>query len=240
LKALGILARWIFIISLPVLFFTASIAWGFNSFWLYQYGFQKYEVSQTTGLPENELNNAARGLISYFNSGEEYVHITVTANGNSFQLFNEEEQVHFQDVKQLVWLDYKVLLVTLCIVLGYFLTLILWRWGRYWHLLARTVIWGSGFSLALLLILGIASVLNFDQLFLSFHYLVFTNLTWSASGYMLLLFPGGFWYNAALICITFMAGLAIMFGAAAIAFIRFTRRGIRLQKIKADQEDTSF
>ena len=62
MKILGIIARVVFILCLPVLFFTASIAWGFNSTWLFDYGFHKYNVSQTTGIPESELDENRRKL----------------------------------------------------------------------------------------------------------------------------------------------------------------------------------
>ena len=58
-------------LCLPILLLTASIGGAVNSLWLYEYGFQKYNVSQTTGLTEVQLETAAKGLISYFNSDEE-------------------------------------------------------------------------------------------------------------------------------------------------------------------------
>ena len=121
LKILGIITKWIFILCLPILFLSASLAWGFNSLRLYEYGFQKYDVSQTTSLSAGELEKTAQGLIDYFkfNSRDEYVQITLVKNGQPFELFAPEEQIHFKDVRQLVWLDYRVLLATLIIVLSY-------------------------------------------------------------------------------------------------------------------------
>ena len=81
MKILGIAAKWLFILCLPVLLVTASIGWAANSLWLYKYGFEKYDVSRTTGLADSELENAARGLIGYFNSGEEYISLTVLKDG---------------------------------------------------------------------------------------------------------------------------------------------------------------
>src|SRR3972149_6749440 len=105
LKVAGVTGRWIIILCLPVLLLSASIAWGFNSLWIYQYGFQKYNVGQTTGLPPVELEKVARGMVEYFNSSDEYVQISVTKDNSTFKLFTVEEQTHLKDVKQLVWLD---------------------------------------------------------------------------------------------------------------------------------------
>lgn len=223
MKIIEIIARWIFILALPALFISSSLAWGFNSLWLYDWGFQKYGVSGSTGLPPAELDKAARALIDYFNSPDEYIHVSVTSKGRSFELFNQGEQIHFKDVKGLVRLDYRVALITFLIVLAYALTAIFWRQGRHRRYLARSWLWGSGISLGLILILGVASFLDFDQLFLQFHYLAFTNSYWSAEGYMLLLFPGGFWNDAALICFSFMAGLALITGIIAIVYLKMTQ-----------------
>jgi len=46
--------------------------------------------------------------------------------------------------------------------------------------------------------MGIGTLLNFDTLFYDFHLIAFSNSFWSAEGNMLLLFPGGFWYDAAI------------------------------------------
>jgi integral membrane protein (TIGR01906 family) len=205
-----LIARWIFILCLPVLFFTAAVAWGFNSQWLYDYGFQKYGVSQATGLSGAELDKVGKGFIDYINSGDEYWHITVSSGGTSFELFTEEEQIHFRDVKGLVRLDYRAMAIVLILVLAYALTSIFWRRGRYLRSLAQSVI-------------SILSLVNFDQLFLRFHYMVFTNPYWSSEGYMLLLFPGGFWSDIVLIGIGFMAGLAIISGVAAFVYLRLKR-----------------
>ena len=76
LKPLSIAAKAIFIFSLPCLVITSSLVWAINSHWLYNYGFEKYDISQTTGLSPIELEKAADGIIHYFNSNEEYLAVT--------------------------------------------------------------------------------------------------------------------------------------------------------------------
>jgi len=230
LKVLKHIVGIIFILCLPVLLVSLSLAWGFNSFWLYNYGFQEYSVSQTTGLTQDELTIAGKGLIKYFNSSEEYVHITLIRDGHPFELFTPEEQSHFKDVKQLVWLDYRVLLISLILVLSYALAAIFLQKGKYRSALAWNVIWGSLLTIVLIVIVGVASILDFDSLFLKFHYLAFTNQYWSAAGYMLLLFPGGFWFDAALFCIGFVTLLAIILGVAAGIYLKDFRKSRKISE----------
>ncbi len=225
MKILGILAKSIFILCIPILLLSSSIAWGFNSLWIYEYGFTRYNVSQTSGLSPAELEKAAKGMISYFNSTDEYVHITVSQNGKSFELFTVEEQIHLKDVKQLVWLDYRIGFVTLILVLGYALTGIFWRRGKYRRQLAVSVVWGCGLACLLILLLGIGTLVDFDQLFLQFHFLAFSNQFWSVQGYMIVLF-GDLWYDAVLICIGFMAGLAIILGVLSLIYLKSSKKKV--------------
>ena len=224
MKALKFIARIIFVLSVPTLLISASIGWGFNSLWLYKYGFNKYNVSQTTGLSSSELEKVARELISYFNSEEEYGDITVTKDGQSIPLFTEEESIHFKDVKELVWLDYKVFFISFAFCLVFTLICLMWRRKRYYRYLEWNVISGSGLTLLLMVALVIGSLLNFEGLFLQFHLLAFTNLFWSAPGYMLLLFPGGFWFDAAVFCMSAAAGLAAILGIFATVLILIKKR----------------
>jgi len=221
LKGLVIAAKWLFILCLPILLLTASIGWGVNSSWLYKYGFEKYNVSQTTGLAEVELEKAATGLISYFNSGEVDISLTVMKDGEPFELFNQREVAHLRDVKGLIRLDYWVLLGTLIYVLSYAGVSLFWR-RRDWRRLAWGVVGGSGITLALMLAMGLGTLLNFDQLFLQFHLFSFTNELWQldpARDYLIMLFPQGFFYNAAIFCAGITAGLAIILGGVAGGYL---------------------
>ena len=214
-------------LCLPILLLTASIGWGVNSHWLYEYGFEKYNVSQSTGLAEVELEKAATGLISYFNSGEANISLTVIKDGKPFELFNQREVAHLRDVKGLIRLDYWILLGTLIYTLSYAGVSLFWRRRRYWRRLGWGMVSGSGITLALMLVIGLGILLNFDQLFWQFHLLSFSNEFWQLDptrDYLIMLFPGGFWYDAAIFCALATAGLAIILGGVAGGYLWATRR----------------
>jgi integral membrane protein (TIGR01906 family) len=226
MKGLGVAVRWMFMLCLPLLLLTASISWEVNSHWLYNYGFHKYSVGQTLAnsgleLTDSEMEEIYAGLISYFNSDEEYISLTVMKDGKPFELFTSEEVIHFKDVKGLIWLDYWVLLGMLTYVLAY--AGVSFFWLRDQRQLARGVVGGGGITLALMSALGLGVVLDFAQLFLQFHLISFTNRFWSAEGYMLLLFPFDFFYDAALLCAVITAGLAVILSGVAGSSGLFTR-----------------
>jgi integral membrane protein (TIGR01906 family) len=215
-KILRLTAKWLFILCLPLLLLSVSIAGAINSLALYEYGFEKYNVSQTTGLDQAQLEAAARGLINYFNSGEEYINLIAVKDGQKFALFNEREMLHLKDVKDLFWLDYWILLGSLGYALAYAGFSI---WRKDWRQLTHGLFWGSGLTLALMLLLGLGMLLDFDRLFLQLHLLSFTNDLWlldPSKDYLIMLFPRGFWYDV----IVFIAA-ATAFGAAVLGGVGF-------------------
>jgi len=169
----------------------------------------------------------AEELIQYFNSDAQYISITVVKDGKPFVLFNEREVAHLRDVKGLIRLDYWVLLGTLIYALGY-AGVSLWRKGR--RQLAGGLVWGSGITLALMVVLGLGALLSFDQLFRQFHLLSFTNELWQldpSKDYLIMLFPGGFWYDATLFCAAATVVGAVILGGVGGGLIYSSSAGRR-------------
>jgi integral membrane protein (TIGR01906 family) len=212
-KTINLIARVFFILCLSLLLLTASISGAVNCARLYQYGFEKYDVSQTTGIDSAELKKAAQGLIHYFNSREEPINLTVMKDGKPFTLFNQPEIIHLKDVKDLIHLGYRVLLGTFLYALAYVLYSLFWRRDK--RRLAQGLMWGGGVTIATIVSLGLTAVLNFDQFFLQFHLLSFANDFWMldpSRDYLIMLFPGGFWYDATLFIALGTLAVAVMMG----------------------------
>jgi len=232
LRGLTIAAKWLFILCLTILLLTASIGWEINSTWLYKYGFEKYNVSQTTGIAEVELEKAATGLISYFNSGEANISLTVMKDGESFEPFTEREIIHLWEVKILFQLVYYLLGGSLAFVIIYSLVMLLWRRDSSWRILAGEVLRGSVLTVGLVGALALGAVVGFDPLFWWFHEIVivfFEGDYWILDPglhYLIMLFPQGFWYDAAIFCALATVGLAIILGGVAGGYLWATRRRV--------------
>jgi integral membrane protein (TIGR01906 family) len=213
MKIIRTAAYWLFILCLPILLLSTSIRIAVNSSELYSYGFNKYNISQVTGLAPEELDKAITGLITYFNDSEEYINVTVIKDGKPFTLFNEREVGHLKDVKGLFRLDFRLLLGTLIYAVIYSgLNYILWLDKKR---VARGLIGGSVLTLAVIIILGLMIWINFDWFFYQFHLISFTNDLWlldPTTDYLIMLFPQGFWYDAALFITLGTAALALFMG----------------------------
>ena len=223
---LNAVARWLFILCLPLMLLTAGIAVAANCSWLYQYGFDKYDVGSTTGLDDDQLEKAANGLIGYFNSDEETISLTVLKDGQPFELFNEREVAHIKDVKDLFQLDYWILVGTLSYILVYACTYLFYREKEYRPMLARSALYGSALTLILMLVVGLGALLNFDEFFWQFHLISFDNNLWQlnpATDYLIMLFPQGFWYDATIFCALVTTGGAIITGTTGWLYLRKSR-----------------
>jgi integral membrane protein (TIGR01906 family) len=214
MKYVEVITRWLFILCMPVFLLTAFIAIAVNSQWVYEHSFNTYGVSQTTGIADSELEKAAQGIRSYFNSSEEYLSVTVTKDGADFVLFNEREVAHMKDVKSLIWLDYYVLLGTGAYVLLYTGVSVFRGHSERRRQLASAAVWSSSITIGLILLLGIIAVTDFSTFFTAFHLISFSNDLWLLdpnTDYLLMMFPGGFWYD----CVLYLA-VAIAITALAI------------------------
>jgi integral membrane protein (TIGR01906 family) len=225
-EALATIARWLFVLCLPVVLITASVLLAANSRVLYNYGFDKYDVGQTTGLADTELDKVAKGLIQYFGSSQESISLVVEKEGQTIELFNAREVLHLEDVKGLFRLVYMVLLGTLGYAVSYIgVSFILGRLG-FGRRLSRAVIAGSVLTLFLMLAAGLATFLNFDDFFYQFHVFSFANDFWQldpATDFLIMLFPQGFWYDATVAVALATAAAALVLGGIAWLYLRKTR-----------------
>jgi integral membrane protein (TIGR01906 family) len=206
-------ALGLFVVCLPLLLLLGSISAAANSQWLYERGFEKYEISARTGLAPEELEKVAAGLIAYWNSGDEFISLTVTRDGRPFEVFNEREVAHLRDVKDLFRLGYEVLAGTLAYALAFTMASLFWWRDRRrlgWGLLG-----GGALTLALMLALGLLVLFDFEGFFLQFHLLSFANDFWQldpSRDYLIMLFPEGFWYDVTVYCAIATAAGALVLG----------------------------
>ena len=223
MKALTAIANWIFILCLPLLLLSASIALAFNSLWLYRYSLNKDDARQVTGLSNVELEKAARGLISYFNSGEELINVVVDKDGQPFTMFNERDVIHLKDVRGLVRLDYGIFLGTLLYALAYGGAHFFQRRPLYRRQLARGALIGSAVTLLLMLVFGLGILFDFDALLLQFHLISFSNDFWQLEpgDYLLLFFPG---FEAALYVALATMVMAVVLGGLSWGHLRFNKK----------------
>ncbi|MBT9163245.1 MAG: hypothetical protein DDT24_00149 [Chloroflexi bacterium] len=250
MRILGIAANWLFVLCIPVLLVTASQSWLVNSLWFYERGFRIHDVSQRTGMTEEELVRAASGLIDYFNSpshisllhdflaargliepiyGGERVSPYGVRGGEPFELFAEIEVLHLRDVRILFRLGYYFLGGTLAFIIIYSLTM-LRRGSDGRRTLARVAFKGSILTLGLAGALAIGAVVAFDDLFYWWHIPVFRwgfgNDYWILGWehFLIKMFPGGFWFDGVVLGSLVVVGGAAVLGGVGWHFSRIKKK----------------
>ena len=210
LRFLGTLGIGLFILCIPFFLITTNLRWAVNEIRLYEYGFNKYMVSEKTGFSDEELLDVAQGLIHYFNTDE---------RGEEFEIFNEREVVHLEDVRSLIVLCYHVQLATLVYLIIFAFAGFIWQRKRFALPLIRMMVGGSILTIALLAFVGLLALADFDWFFTTFHHLFFSGDSWILSGYLAQIFTWGFFYDAALFIIGAVIVEALVIGGLGGFFI---------------------
>ena len=221
-KIIRIFVYWLFICCLPVLLITSTICWEVNELRLYEYGFDKYQISQATGIDSLQLRSIAQQLIDFFNLRVDTAQITVFKEGKELSLFNERELIHLQDVRNLIQLDYWVQRGALLLLITCVLVL-LFGFKVGWRLVVKGLSWGGLLTLGLMIALALWAFFGFEQFFLLFHVVSFPNEYWMldpARDYLIMLFPEGFFYDAALLGFGAVILEALLLGGIAFGILR--------------------
>jgi integral membrane protein (TIGR01906 family) len=216
LKLLKSIATGLFVLSLPVLFVTTSLRWLVSDVGWYRAGFEKYGVSQTTGMSSDELARAAEQISRYLIFQRDRVDdIVVNVRGENLLLFNDRENTHMRDVQALLGRFYALQVASGAYALLYLVSTPLWQRRGYWRALGSQLRGGGALTVGIIAVFGALSLVDFDQLFLRFHELSFSNDFWMldpTKDRLIMMFPEGFWYDSAI-------RLALTTGGQALAAI---------------------
>ncbi len=226
-KSLKGIALGILVVAVATFFVTTSLRIALNGLWLYDLGFDKYDIAATTGMDRAELSRVGKEIIRYFNDSEQLLNVRAVVHGQERDLFNATEIAHMEDVKGLV----KGVFMWQWISLGYIVAFavggfILWR-KELWPRLAKGLLGGSVLTVILLVVLGSASLINFDAIFTEFHVLSFANDFWQldpTKDYLIMMFPDGFWLDAVMIVAAMTLGQALIVGTASAGYLWWRSR----------------
>lgn len=224
MKALRIIAASLFVICFPLLLLTSNLRVEVGAIQLYEYGFEKYDISERTGLDNAELAKAAEGLIEYFNTSKESARMQVVKDGEEIELFSQREIDHLTDVKNLIRMFYAIQWITLAYALIYIAAGFITHKRAFLRQLTQVVFFGGAFTLGLFVLVGIWAVIDFDSLFLNFHLTSFSNDLWildPTKDYLIMMFPEGFFLDAALFLVGSTVVEALILGGGAWVYRRW-------------------
>lgn len=216
---------------------TSNLRWAANEVRLYYYSFDKYDAEVATGISRSQLDRAADRLVRYFNNDEETIRILVQEDDRRVPLFNERETSHLTDVKNLFRTVFRVQEASLAFALVFVVAVFIWATEAPLRLLARILLQISLFTLGLLAFFGVLALVGFDELFLRFHLVAFTNDLWklnSATDHLIQMFPRDFWFDATMLVAGLTAAEAVLLASLSAIYLGVRPR-LRVGPLAMDQ-----
>ena len=193
-RTLAVLALAVALFSLPVAF---SVRYATTSASWWERGFERYDATGRTGLPQDEVLRVAQETRDYLTNEEERLEVEVA--GSPF--YSEREILHMIDVKRLMARTFDAGWAALGFIVA-FVAVTAWRSrGRVLSALARSTLSACGVVALLVVVLGVIGIAGFDSAFRNFHLLFFTNDLWQLSSRdgLIQLFPQRFFFDTTML-----------------------------------------
>ena len=165
------------IISISLFFigvYTAIEAVGYNDHFYYSQ-YVKNDTPENTDISLDDLMSITDEMQLFLQGERTDFNIYATVAGTYQSVFTQDEQSHMMDV-QVLFLRFRLirnLSVGVIVLLAAFM-IVKYRYRMYRILRTAGII-----DLVLLCLLLISGVFFFEQMFIAFHYLFFTNMNWS-------------------------------------------------------------
>ena len=151
--------------------------------------------------------------------------MTVVKNDKPFELYKGREVLHMADVKELLLLTKRVAALSGAYLLALALLGLCFRRRILVQDTAAVLLGGGVLTLGLMLLAALGTFIGFDQLFLLFHLISFTNNLWlldPTRDYLLMMYPDGFFRDATLV----IAALTLVEAVALVILsVKVLRRG---------------
>jgi integral membrane protein (TIGR01906 family) len=201
---------------------TSNVRWAANEVRLYHYSFDKYDAEAVTGISRSQLDQAADKLVRYFNDDNKTVRILVQEDDRRVPLFNERETSHLTDVKNLFRTVFRVQEASLAFALVFVAAVFIWAAEAPLRILARTLLQASLLTLGLLALFAVLALVGFDEIFLRFHLVAFTNDLWKlnpATDHLIQMFPRDFWFDATMLVAGLTAVEAVLLASLSAVYL---------------------
>ena len=214
---LAVAAMFLLVLALLITSFQIAI-YGDPDYAFYEREYEKYNVTESLDMEMEDVMDVTEKMMDYLIGERPELSVITEVEGQTQDFFNEQDQLHMADVKNLFlgglslrwWLlgGAAVLIILLVILKG--------DWKR---ILPKAYFIALGIFLALTVVLGLLIASDFTKYFTIFHEIFFTNDLWlfdPATDYMIRMLPEGFFYDMVMrIGAWFVGGLVLLFAVMA-------------------------
>ena len=209
-----------FVLLLPLLVISTSLRGLVTDRDFMLRGFRDNQVATTTGLDDAQLQRIADAFVAYFQGPPGQIQMQVTAFGRSRALFNDREVTHMEDVQALIQWFLRIQLVAGAVVVLRVAFGIVF--DRSPAAIGREMLWSTGLMVALVVLVGVLSLMDFEGLWTRFHQIAFRNDLWQLDptrDYLIMLFPEPFWFTATINMATSVALQTVLIAAIGVVLL---------------------
>jgi integral membrane protein (TIGR01906 family) len=209
-----------FVLLLPLLVIGTSLRGLVTDRDLLLRGFRDNQVATTTGLDDPQLQRIADAFVAYFQGPPGQIQMQVTAFGQARLLFNDKEVTHMEDVQSLIQFFLRMQIVAAAVVvlrLGFAVA-----FDHAPQPIGRELLWSTALMVALVVLVGVLSLMDFDALWTRFHQIAFRNDLWQldpAHDYLIMLFPEPFWFTATINMATSVALQTVLIAVVGVVLL---------------------
>jgi integral membrane protein (TIGR01906 family) len=213
-----------FVLLLPLLVISTSLRGLITDRDFMLRGFRDNQVATTTGLDDTQLTRIADAFVAYLQGPPGQIQMQVTAFGQSRALFNDREVTHMEDVQALIQWFLRMQLVAAAVVVVRVAVGVVF--DRSPVPIGREMLWSTGLMVALVVAVGLLSLMDFEALWTRFHQVAFRNDLWQLDptrDYLIMLFPEPFWFTATIRMATSVAVQTLALAVVGVGLI-FSQR----------------
>lgn len=182
----------------------------------YKNEYDKLGVAEEIGISREELQKTTNVLLDYIQDKRDDLNVSATIHGQERQVFNEKEVMHMIDVKNLYLHAMNVKMITGIGFILFGLLGVLFDRKNALKNSTEMFIMGTLSALTLIVFLGLYAMIDFDQFWLQFHYIFFTNdlfLLDPTTDILIQMVPSQFFFDLVFrIAGTFLVGMIALCG----------------------------
>jgi len=219
------LVSLVFVLLLPLLIIGTSLRSLVTDRNYILQGFRDNDVAAVTGLDDPQLQRIADAFVAYFQAPPGQIQMQVTAFGQPRLLFNDREVAHMEDVQALIQFFLRLQVIAgIAVIVRIAVALVVERSAVN---LGRDMLLSTALMVALVVVIGVLSLIDFDSLWIRFHQIAFRNDLWELDptrDYLIMLFPEPFWFAATMrmaISVTVQTVLVAVIGLGLLLSPRF-------------------
>ncbi|MCA1646504.1 MAG: TIGR01906 family membrane protein [Chloroflexi bacterium] len=209
-----------FVLLLPLLIIGTSLRGLVTDRDLMLRGFRENQVATTTGLDDPQLQRIADAFVAYFQGPPGQIQMQVTAFGQSRLLFNDKELAHMEDVQNLIQFFLRMQIVAAVAVAVRLAVAVMADHAS--APIGRELLASTALMVALVVIVAVLSLMDFDALWTRFHQIAFRNDLWQLDpnrDYLIMLFPEPFWFTATIRMATTVAVQTILIAVTGVVLL---------------------